>query len=530
MLLTDNDLRQISSEYLKSLSSTEVVRVAVKLLNDLKDARDRLNQNPNNSSRPPSSQEPWVTTKLEGESESNTEDESATDSEPEAEASPDENSSGDDAKTQDKSSEEDTRKTTQKKQSVRKAGKQEGSPGFGRTQKLPLTREEVHRAISCAACDAVLTAESDFVAVTGHYVIDIERGDKENLGIRLTNIKHIYGDTVCDCGHMTRTMPHRCPDEDGWNVGLSQWRLVGPDLMSLIICLALRMRLSRERIKEFLHDWLGLDLSKGTINQCVHEGGRAVEPVEEQLIEEIVNSNLLHADETSWKESGVLLWLWVFTNMTVTLYMIGNRSKGVIDGLLGKKFSGWLMSDGYRVYRSYMKRLRCWAHLIRKARGLKESVNNEASIFGSKALFLLETLKKAIYQARESPGVNLEEKYNNLLDEFRSLCEQYKDAVHGKTSALAGEFLNDWEAIFRVLKYPHLPLTNNEAEQALRHWVIARKLSYGTRTKQGSRAFSLLASVVETCRKRNVSPWTYLAEVITVRRSGGIVPPIPAVG
>jgi hypothetical protein len=81
-----------------------------------------------------------------------------------------------------------------------------------------------------------------------------------------------------------------------------------------------------------------------------------------------------------------------------------------------------------------------------------------------------------------------------------------------------------------VLKYPHLPLTNNEAEQALRHWVIARKLSYGTRTKQGSRAFSLLASVVETCRKRNVSPWTYLAEVITVRRSGGIVPPIPAVG
>jgi hypothetical protein len=32
-----------------------------------------------------------------------------------------------------------------------------------------------------------------------------------------------------------------------------------------------------------------------------------------------------------------------------------------------------------------------------------------------------------------------------------------------------------------VLDHPELPLTNNAAERALRHWVIARRLSYGTR-------------------------------------------------
>ena len=37
-----------------------------------------------------------------------------------------------------------------------------------------------------------------------------------------------------------------------------------------------------------------------------------------------------------------------------------------------------------------------------------------------------------------------------------------------KTRELAREMLNDWEAIFQVLAYPHLPLTNNEAERALR--------------------------------------------------------------
>ncbi len=115
-----------------------------------------------------------------------------------------------------------------------------------------------------------------------------------------------------------------------------------------------------------------------------------------------------------------------------------------------------------------------------------------------------------------------------MLDEFRALCEEYQHVAHEKTSKLAGEFLNDWEAIFRVLAHPELPLTNNEAERALRHWVIARKISHGTRTAQGSRAFALLASVIDTCRKRNVCPWKYLARVISARRQGLDAPPIPA--
>jgi WS/DGAT/MGAT family acyltransferase len=40
-------------------------------------------------------------------------------------------------------------------------------------------------------------------------------------------------------------------------------------LASLIVCLALRMRLSRARIQEFLSDWLGVELSRGTLDRCV---------------------------------------------------------------------------------------------------------------------------------------------------------------------------------------------------------------------------------------------------------------------
>jgi len=71
-------------------------------------------------------------------------------------------------------------------------------------------------------------------------------------------------------------------------------------------------------------------------------------------------------------------------------------------------------------------------------------------------------------------------------------------------------------------------LTNNEAERALRHWVIARLLSQGTRTEQGTRAFALLASVIDTCRQRHILPWPYLAKVIAERRKGNAAPPLPA--
>jgi len=38
------------------------------------------------------------------------------------------------------------------------------------------------------------------------------------------------------------------------------------------------------------------------------------------LHEEIRQAKLAHADETAWKEAGLLLWLWVFSTATVTLY------------------------------------------------------------------------------------------------------------------------------------------------------------------------------------------------------------------
>jgi len=65
MHLSDHDLRQIDDAYIESLDLEQLLGLCKRLVKDLKEARDRLNQNPKNSSRPPSSSDPWIEAKIE---------------------------------------------------------------------------------------------------------------------------------------------------------------------------------------------------------------------------------------------------------------------------------------------------------------------------------------------------------------------------------------------------------------------------------------------------------------------------------
>ncbi len=514
MRLKDHDLKQFNREYFTSLSPEQLVGLAEKLLNDLRDARDRQNQTPQNSSRPSGSYAPWEQAQISDTPEQTDE----TDSKERAEDEKSENNT-----PADKNSEVETENKPDS-QEKRKPGKQPGGKGFGRRVELPKTGEEIHKAEKCAGCGKGLAEDALFERRTGSYTLDIKKGE---LGIEVTNTLHIYGTTSCICGHWTESEHGRCEHEDDWDVEITEWHLVGPMLASLIICLSLRMRQSRPRIREFLADWLGISVSKGCISKCIAEGGRAASPLEDEFVTEIEQSELLYVDETGWKENGKVVWLWVLKTATVTFYLIGSRSWNTIADIM-ENFAGWLMSDGYGQYRKYGKRLRCLAHIIRKARGMSESCHPEAAEFGKKVLKIMNLFISGIYEARGDPAIDLMERYSEKLEDLKALCEKYRDHEHEKTKKLAREFLNDWDAIWNVLRYPQMPITNNLAERALRHWVISRKISYGTRTKQGSRTYAILASVIDTCRQRDVSPWEYIAQVIKERRKNNPAPSLPA--
>ena len=521
MHLSDHDLTQLDDAGLGRLSVSELLGLAIRLLADLKEARDRLNRTPENSSQPPSTQAPWEKAGCE-EPDDDHEETPADQAEGPSESPPPL------AREGSEEGRSSSAKATGGTPPPRKPGRQPGTPGVSRTQVLPVTAQRDHAPDRCACCEVALGEGASSRPSTARYEIDVVRADEGMPGLMLTQTRHTYWETECACGHWTRAHPGRAEAEADWTVELTEWHLVGPMLVALI-CALWHLRLSRAKIRLFLHDWLGLDLGVATINQCLHEAGRAVEPVVDgEILATVKEAAVVYADETSWLERGQLLWLWVFTCTTATLFVVGQRTKDVVEAVLGKDFANWLMSDGYAAYRNFDQRLRCLAHIVRKARGLVDSLDPRAWSLGTHVLETLDELMAVVYQARAAPPDEpLRERFAARLEALYRVCVDHADSGHAKTRALARELLNDWDTFWVVLENPGFPLTNNEAERALRHWVIARRISFGTRTSQGTRAFALLASTVETCRKRSASPWLYLAEVLRQRRKGLAAPALP---
>jgi transposase len=525
MHLSDHSLSQLDEAYVLGLDEGRLRGLSLRLLDDLKEARERLRQNPTNSSRPPSSRAPWERPSAGDEQAPDEAEDDAAADEVEVDAS---TSREDPPGTPDADAAERDSTATKQSKPKRKPGKQPGAPGFGRTQILQAQETRHHHPGVCAACAEALPGDAPSVAYAGFQSIDLVWGDPAQPGLHLQVTDHRLYESACACGHHTRARPGEGLVEDPTlePVTLSEWRLVGPRLATLIVALHLRFRMSRRRMREFLHDWLGLSLSVGTLDRTLREAAAAAAPLEKDLIEAVVASDLLHADETSWPQGAELLWLWVLTSATVTLFVVGKRGREVLDRIL-PGFTGWLMSDGWQAYRHLPQRLRCWAHLTRKAQGLIDSYDREAQAFGHQVQHAFDTLIGAIQAARDGPPVDLRGLHADLLKELYAACVRLLGHRHAKTRALAVELWNDWDAIFRVLDNPQWPITNNDAERALRHWVIARRIMMGTRCEAGSRTFTLLASVIETCRKRGHVPWHYLAGVIAERRAGREATPLP---
>jgi hypothetical protein len=125
MQLSRNDLAQLDEAYLAGLAEGALRVLSVKLLIDLKEAVERLDQNPRNSSRPPSSRAPW-----EGAGSQRQETPGQ-----DAEASP----PGDNPESAPPAPGEVPEVQPPKEEQPRRPGQRPGAPGHGRTQCL-----EVH--------------------------------------------------------------------------------------------------------------------------------------------------------------------------------------------------------------------------------------------------------------------------------------------------------------------------------------------------------------------------------------------------
>jgi IS1 family transposase len=514
------DLEQMNEDYFRSLEPERLVAVAKNLHELAVEQLEKLEETSSTSSRPPSSDSPYQSTKAKeadevkprGEGEESR-SESATESLVQAVAEP-------------KEAAPEQSETTKAEKGFgrRQAGKQPGAKGKWRSQPLHAERLIPHYPEQCAACSAPLRLEQrDEKPHGGYYQFELNRQEK---GFSIECQLHHYYGATCDCGHHSQALPGQgdCSEVAGRKVQLQlqEQVLVGPMLATFIASLSVRYRLSRVKIQEFLWDWAGVALSTGSIDRSIREAGFACRPVVDALIEELQEAELLHIDETPWYESGQLCWLWVAVSKLSVIFFIGPRTKERLLQVISNAFVGWLVSDGYGAYRWYDKRQRCLAHLIRKALALSKAVNADTRQL---AQWLLEEMRELIHALATAARDDPDDPGTRHLQQVALLATA---SEHPKLKALAHEILNDWQAVVAFVTNPHLPVTNNEAERALRHSVISRGITHGTRSSEGSEAYAALLTVIETCRRRQLSPWSYLAEVISFRRKGLQVPVIPS--
>lgn len=66
-----------------------------------------------------------------------------------------------------------------------------------------------------------------------------------------------------------------------------------------------------------------------------------------------------------------------------------------------------------------------------------------------------------------------------------------------------------------VLAYPDTPLHNNPAELALRAYIVKRKISFGTRTDEGTQSWETFFTIMDTSRKLGVNFRDYLYDRIS---------------
>lgn len=509
--LTKDDLAQMNRAYFEKLGHKILVDVACKLLDLSVDLVERLEQDSKNSSKPPSSDNPYDKTGNKDSSSSGNDTEKASDE--------DENAREETSSDQDKNQKSDPDPPPPK----RSPGKQPGAQGFWRSR--PPVPESIlpHRPESCVICGGTKLRASERPYM-GYYVYELE---KTSTGIRISCVLHHYYSAVCTCGHETRAQPGEgfVSHVEGRqkDLKLTEYTMVGPMLATFIAALSVRYRMSRVKIREFLSSWLSMDLATGSIDRCVREAGVACFPVVDELLEELQQENIVKVDETTWYEKGALKWLWVVLSTRIAVFHIGTRKKEELLKLITTAFTGWLVTDGYLAYRSHEKRQRCLAHLIRKAIALTGAVDKKAQKLGD---WLLRELRALIRAVAEDGGGGSQ--CNLILDSLKKVCDLGSEEEHKKLRALAREILNDWDAVVAFVQNPELPPTNNDAERALRHAVISRRISFGTRTSEGSRAYACLLSVIETCRLRGHDPWPYIAETIALGRKGLAPMPIQA--
>jgi len=417
------------------------------------------------------------------------------------------------------------KKNTRGRPKKRKKGAQ---PGHARKLRQPLPPERIDETIEYEMDDIEvrrlnLTPTDDFERVQHIELLDMPIHVTE---YRLRIYKTPDG----------RTVTPNCPELKG--------PIFGPRMLAMIGWLKSVGHCSYSTIETWMEDILQVPVSRGYLAKlCTGTISDSLRDAYEELTEAVPRQEQLGSDETSIKDNGKKHWIWCITAAAFSVFHIATtRSRAVLEKLVGNEFQGYLNFDYFSANSSFawnfwIKAQYCWAHLIRDIRFLEKHPDEETKAWAGQLLDRTRRLFSAWHRRGEMTADGRYRSFTMHRDKFLELVRNPPATREAATLAArfaAVEYIDEETSTtgeydlsqdyFRFLFADGVEPTNNHSEQQIRHCVIDRRITQGTRSERGQRYHERMWTAIATCKKQGRGFFEFLHTSIAAKLHGRKTP------
>jgi transposase len=384
--------------------------------------------------------------------------------------------------------------------SGRKRGGQPGHEGHTRWLKAS---EEVDaivdvRPTSCSDCGALLLGDDP--SAERRQVTEVPRVEPEITEYRRHSL------CCMACGAVTTAeWPAEMPSGS-----------FGPRVQAVVGYLSGRMSLSQRDIAEGMAALYHVEMAVGSIPAMQAAVSEALAKPVEAAQTYIQQQPAVNVDETGWRQENKRAWLWLAATPLVAIFLVmKTRGAQGVHSLLGDTFNGIVGSDRWSAYNwlDPKRRQLCWAHLIRDFQKLVDRGGESARIgqdllTQAKELFHLwqrvrdGTLTRTDFAAEAHP----------ICTRVHQLLLAGAELEHPQTRQTCRNLLKVEDALWTFVTVDDVEPTNNLAERSLRRAVLWRKRSFGTQSTTGSLFVARILTTVTTLRMQQRDVLDFLTD------------------
>ncbi len=297
----------------------------------------------------------------------------------------------------------------------------------------------------------------------------------------------------------------------------------GPRLEATVAVCTGVYHLSRRTTVGLLADLFGVELALGTVSACEQAVSEAVAAPVAAAHTYVQQQDVVHVDETGWREGRQRAWLWVMVSTLVTVFLVHARRNTRAARVLIGDCSAIMVSDRWSAYKHWPieQRQLCWAHLLREFTAFTER-GGAAARLGRAFLEDAATMFARWHRVRD--GTLSRPRFWRQMRPLRRRVERRLQrgarGADAKTAATCRDLTQLATALWTFIDLPGVEPTNNAAERALRPAVLWRKNSFGTHSAAGSRFAERMLTVATTLKQQGRNVVDYVAQACVASLHG----------